>query len=296
MSNNDTLTKDAPGHACKEDGYPFEPCVACGWTLDENDCANYKSSIKLFYAASTRGAWALGSKFILKERKSFPPSHEVDNLRFLKEKTNLPIPYVSEEWTEDDKYFTITSRIEGETLENAWPSLSKEDRERIARQVANHIEEMRSLTSNRIEAVGGKPMYELALFSTDKVGQQPLSSDEELWNVFAERLTHLEDGTREILRKNMPQCTPYTFTHGDLTSCNIMVKDGNFSGFIDFERAGFFPVWYEYMSCRFGLGKEDKEWKELLSGQLTKYPKAMNFQMARVTLKRDPDSKPLSQY
>ncbi|KAI0835159.1 kinase-like protein [Hypoxylon sp. FL0890] len=275
---------------------PTEPCVACGWTLEQNANANYRSNVKLFYAASTGGAWALGSRFILKERLVFPPSYEGVNLRFLKENTNLPIPNLLHEWTEGSRYFNITSRIEGETLEQAWLSLSGQDKDRIARQVASHLEEMRGLTSNRIEAFGGEPLYETGLFPNGYIGQPPLSSDEELWYELEKPLSLLDEKTRQMLRENMPQCKPYTFTHGNLSSHNVMVKDRNFSGFIDFERSGFFPVWYEYVCCRFGLGKEDTEWKELLSEHITKYPKAMNFHMARLTLGRNPNGEESQKY
>ncbi|OTB01742.1 hypothetical protein M426DRAFT_265684 [Hypoxylon sp. CI-4A] len=268
---------------------PLEPCVACNWTLDQHSCASYKSSIKLFYAASTRGVWALGSKFILKERLTTPPNvptHEAANLRFLNEKASLsvPIPKITQEWTEDNRYFTITSRVEGETLEEAWPKLSEQDKDRIATQVAEGLAELRQLKSDRIEAVGGKPLYG-GLFIDGKVGQQPLSSDDELWDTMVKPLTSVDDEKLKILRDNMPQCTPYTFTHADLTNCNIMVKDGNFSGFIDFERSGFFPVWYEFVGCRFGFGKDDKEWKQLLTEKIDRYPNAMNFFMTMKSLR-----------
>ncbi|KAI1135622.1 kinase-like protein [Hypoxylon sp. FL0543] len=275
---------------------PSEPCVACGWTLEKNANANYRSNVKLFYAASTGGAWALGSRFILKERLVFPSSYEGTNLRFLKEKTNLSVPNILHEWTESSRYFSITSRIEGETLEQVWPSLSGDDKERIAGQVARHLEKMRALTSDRIEAVGGEPLYDTGLFPNGEIGQQPLSSDEELWNELEKPLSRLDDETRETLRENMPPCRPYTFTHGDLSSYNIMVKDRNFSGFLDFEHSGFFPVWYEYVCCRFGLGEADTEWKELLSRHITEYPKAMNFHMARLNLERDPNGEEAQKY
>ena len=39
----------------------------------------------------------------------------------------------------------------------------------------------------------------------------------------------------------MPPATPYTFTHGDLTSVNIMVENGNLIGIIDWEASGYYP-------------------------------------------------------
>ncbi|OTA91503.1 hypothetical protein M434DRAFT_22391 [Hypoxylon sp. CO27-5] len=265
-----------------------DTCVACGWALENNSWVNYNSNIKLFDTAYDKGAWSIGSKFILKDRMVFPPSYEGINLRFLKGKVNIPIPDIMQEWIDGSRYFSITSRIEGTTLEQAWPTLSWVDKTRIAKQVADNLEEMRGLTSPRIEAVGGMPMYEASLFPKGDAGQQPLSSDQELRMELEEPLLHLDENMRRTLFANMPRCRPYTFTHGDLTICNIMVKDGNFSGFIDFERSGFFPVWYEYVCCRFAFGQVDMEWKTLLSEHITKYPKAMNFQMALSKLRRYP--------
>ncbi|KAI0073546.1 kinase-like protein [Panus rudis PR-1116 ss-1] len=39
-----------------------------------------------------------------------------------------------------------------------------------------------------------------------------------------------------------------TFTHGDLMGHNIMVHDGHISGIIDWECAGWFPEYWEYVS------------------------------------------------
>ncbi|KAI0420824.1 kinase-like protein [Xylaria grammica] len=262
---------------------PFEPCVACGWTLDQDSCARYKSSIKLFYAASNRGAWALGKSFILKERSTSPPSLEAENLRFLKEHSKISIPTMVQDWTENDRYFTITTRLEGETLEEAWPKLTSDDKERIATQVADQLRELRGLTSERMEAPGGKPLWEGGLFP-----QKPMSSDDEFFNKAVKSIPNVDQSLLQQLRDHMPVCTPYTFTHTDLTACNIIVKNGHFSGFIDFERSGFFPVWFEFVNLRTGLGKDDREWKELLSQKVTQYPAAKNFYMVRNSLYRDP--------
>ncbi|KAI1841185.1 hypothetical protein JX265_000524 [Neoarthrinium moseri] len=62
----------------------------------------------------------------------------------------------------------------------------------------------------------------------------------------------------------MPRSKPYTLTHGDLTSVNIMVKDGNLSGFIDFEYSGYYPRWWEYARHAMWFSEEDRQWKDLL--------------------------------
>jgi aminoglycoside phosphotransferase len=52
---------------------------------------------------------------------------------------------------------------------------------------------------------------------------------------------------------------------------NIMVQDGNLSGIIDWERAGFFPVWWEFAAAGIGQGPEDKSWKTMLQKHMPRF-------------------------
>jgi hypothetical protein len=54
-------------------------------------------------------------------------------------------------------------------------------------------------------------------------------------------------GMIEFLGDRMPSMGPFVFSHGDLAASNIMVQDGQFSGFIDFENSGFYP--YGRIGC-----------------------------------------------
>jgi len=47
---------------------------------------------------------------------------------------------------------------------------------------------------------------------------------------------------RQCLQEHMPQAAPFTFTHSDLTSVNIIVKEGNLSSILDWEASGYFLV------------------------------------------------------
>lgn len=62
--------------------------------------------------------------------------------------------------------------------------------------------------------------------------------------------------------------TPHaiTFTHGDLHFSNILVGgDGHISGIIDWEFAGWYPVYWEYTST-FGHTKfEDLQYKPFVN-------------------------------
>lgn len=111
-------------------------CIACGWTLDKAKQCHYTSHLNLFYGASTRGAWSIGSDVILKDRPDEGPKAkvEVKTLNFLATYTDVPVPKVLRDWVDrDGRYFILNERIDGQTLEEAWPSLSEPLKNRYRR-------------------------------------------------------------------------------------------------------------------------------------------------------------------
>lgn len=85
------------------------------------------------------------------------------------------------------------------------------------------------------------------------------------------------EAVRRLLRRRMPPATPYTFTHGDLSYGNIMVKDGSVTGIIDWETAAYMPVWCESLCVSFSGCEEDEEWRMLLRNYMLDYDAAYNF-------------------
>ena len=141
------------------------PCDTCSWNPERQDSCRYHSHVKLLYGVSDRGVWSLGSQFILKGRGTNPPNFEAENIRFLKEKTSIPLPTVVEDWKEvDGRYFMLTKRIHGEPLNDVWPILPAADRERIAEQTAEYLLQLRDLHSPRMQSVSGQPIYSALLF------------------------------------------------------------------------------------------------------------------------------------
>jgi RIO-like serine/threonine protein kinase len=53
------------------------------------------------------------------------------------------------------------------------------------------------------------------------------------------------------------------FTHADLNMRNILVKDGRISGIVDWENAGWFPEYWEYTKCHFGV-RLSKRWLKMI--------------------------------
>ncbi|EER37413.1 conserved hypothetical protein [Histoplasma capsulatum var. duboisii H88] len=266
-------------------------CSACSWSETRQAGCRYNSHVKIFYGVSNRGAWSLGSNLVLKERTIEPPNFESLNIRFLAERTSIPIPKVVEEWQEvDGTYFLLTKRIQGQPLSEIWRAMSAADKERVAKQTADYLMQLRELHSNRMESIGGQPLYSAFLFPNGYgIGHGPLSSDDELWAEMSLALSKVPEEIRLELRRRMPSAAPYTFTHADLTNVNIIVDNGNLAGILDWESSGYFPVWWEFTCAGIGLGQEDKEWKDLLRMHLPDHTEARNFWLDFYALRKYPN-------
>lgn len=266
-------------------------CAVCSWTSERQDSCQYDSHVKLFYGVSDRGVWSLGSNLILKERSDSPPNFEAENIRYLKEKTTIPVPVIVEEWSEENgRYFIITKRIRGEPLSAVWGSMPTAERDRVAKQTADFLHQLRQLRSPQMQSLGGRPIFSAFLFPNGYgLPHGPLSSDDELWEEMTKSWKGVPEQARQRLRERMPPAMPYTFTHGDLTNVNIIVEDGNLAGIIDWEASGYFPVWWEFTCAGIGLGQEDQEWKALLRKYMPDYTEARQFWRDFYTLSKYPN-------
>ncbi|KAL4886822.1 kinase-like domain-containing protein [Aspergillus karnatakaensis] len=276
------------------------PCSACSWTPERQKHCSYESHVNLLYSAGDRGVWSLGSNLILKDRASRLPTFEVPNIQLVQEKTSIPVPTVVESWQEGTHTMILLKRIPGEPLSKAWPNLSTDEKESIAKQTAEYLQQLRDLQSDQIQALGGRPVYSNFLFHSRRPWVRngphahhhgPLASDDELWAEMERGLGEdILEAVRIRLRSNMPSATPYTFTHGDLTNVNIMVEDGSVTGIIDWETAGYLPVWWEYVCTSVPDSEEDREWKTLLRKYMPDYSAAREFWRDYHYLCRDPGS------
>jgi RIO-like serine/threonine protein kinase len=50
---------------------------------------------------------------------------------------------------------------------------------------------------------------------------------------------------------------PIAFTHGDISSRNILVRDGCIVAILDWEWVGFYPVYWDYVFAMRGLDNVD---------------------------------------
>ena len=260
----------------------YEGCVACGWTHGKQSRCCYSSHVKLFYAAHDRGVWAIGTDLILKERPDEGSKNEAKTLELLTSHPNIPAPELVRDWVDrNSRYFVLQKRMDGDTLEEAWPTLSHEQKVVIADEVADIRKHLQSITSSSIQGVDRSACSPALLFF-DSEPRGPFHSDSELWDAISLTLHNppqrsFPHKAMDNLKKRFPKCAPYVLTHCDLNIENIIVKDGRLVGILDWEHAAYYPIWYEYISATWGFGKEDVEWRRLLRQGLDTHEDAKSF-------------------
>ncbi|KAI0385419.1 kinase-like protein [Hypomontagnella monticulosa] len=204
-----------------------------------------------------RAVWALGSHYILKDRGYYPGSEiEVQNTNFAAEQTEGPVAKIVVHWKEDNRFFLVQERIDGEPLEDALPKLTQDDIAHIGRQMHDYLDQLRHITSPQMQMLDGRPVIDRRLL---KPLPAPTSTPYTVCTSQAELAANMalaikdridDEATLDKLMARMPNAIPFTFTHSDVHEGNIMVKDENFVGLIDWELAGFYPRWWEFVnSC-----------------------------------------------
>lgn len=91
----------------------------------------------------------------------------------------------------------------------------------------------------------------------------PFHSDLELWEALAVAYNNLPKDVFENLKKRFPKSEPFALTHCDLNLGNVMIRNGQVVGILDWEYAAYLPAWYECISVSFAFTEMDVEWKVL---------------------------------
>ncbi|KAK4100742.1 hypothetical protein N658DRAFT_567361 [Parathielavia hyrcaniae] len=198
---------------------------------------------------------------------------EANTMRFVGEKApRVPIPELVHTWIDHDlnRTFHITKRVDGQTLERAWPQLSPPRRVQIAHDIARFCVALAVNTSSRLETVTGYGVHEPRLM-------EGAPQAHPTWK--PRRLGPLsQEAMRAYITKISTEPAPdieaqFHFYHADLGPTNIIVsEDGDrVTGIIDWESAAYYPRFWVatkpvtagafYLECE---TEDPKLWEQLL--------------------------------
>ena len=222
-----------------EDTYVLLPkqdgATAAASTLIESDHPSTK--VKLVnQGGSQGGVWRIGRDVFCRVHYWRPDVlDESVIIDYVKEHfPQIPVPEVIREWNNGDKCFFLTKRVPGQLVQDAWPALSAAQQDKLLTTIVDIIELLASKTSDRLEGLHGMPLPQPWLNPVpDAVQFDPPGP-----------LTREECVSRFIGTKNHPPppIDRFQFYHSGLGPNEIFVSaDGELTGIIDWECAGFHP-------------------------------------------------------
>lgn len=148
-------------------------------------------------------------------------------------------------------------RIHGEMVYLQWSTRTEESKARILAQLREMVDEMRTPPppkDGRIANVDGGSLYDSRppgnLGSLGRFGPFNTVQDFHRYlrrNVDAHPNNPAE--VNELISRHEGMSPLLRFTHGDLSSFNILVRGDAVVGIIDWETAGWYPSYWEYTSA-----------------------------------------------
>ncbi|KAK5658582.1 hypothetical protein OQA88_1975 [Cercophora sp. LCS_1] len=151
--------------------------------------------------------------------------------------------------------------IEGQPLSKIWLELSAHQKQVIAKQLREILLVMRALPApgSYVGDCAGNHVYDARSYFSNT---GPACRDEQGFNDFL--LSGLFRKIPLPVRAAFAGCLRsdhrIVFTHGDLAPRNIMARDCKIISIIDWEEAGWYPEYWEYVKFLDRSSTEDGDW------------------------------------
>ncbi|KAH9916273.1 kinase-like domain-containing protein [Epithele typhae] len=194
--------------------------------------------------------WPLTEDTVCKRDSHVPhdgPSPEATALDIVFQATTIPVPrvrrtlHLSDELVEQT--FTVMDRIPGRPLEQVWPTLSLLGKLRIACILRSYVRQLRAIRHHRAVIPGALDRY-----------VTPWENVSQFVAWFVERYerskTYFPEVHEGTTMEPLDVTGPLVLTHCDIAMRNVMVGDDGRLYLIDWEHAGFYPRWVEYVNWR----------------------------------------------
>lgn len=185
-------------------------------------------------------------------------------MEYVRQNTSLPVPKVYCAFKRNGTTYIVMQRLKGHKLAIGWKERSEVSKSRILEQVRVMVEEMRGLKSphgGAVASVTGGSLYDQrlpGLAVTYPVKTSPRFGPFDDIRAFHRWLrrpvveakdSYDQEINHMIAAHETTDWGSSVFTHGDLSSLNILVQGEAIVGIIDWETSGWFPAYWEYTTA-----------------------------------------------
>lgn len=212
---------------------------------------------------------------------------EAHAMEFVRQNTTIPVPKVYSAFIYKGRVYIVMQRIDGATLAHNWHRRTEESRLRILSQLKSMVEQLRKLESPDgvgVANIDRGPIFDSRLPKHFYWGPFASISDFHSALLDGQNLDMTSTEAFPELRElasfyNQPWLQP-VFTHGDLSSLNILCKEDSIVAIIDWETAGWLPSYWEYVTA-WNVNPQNSFWQEEVDKFLAPLPYARKMDTIR---------------
>nr|POE56790.1 hypothetical protein CFP56_33762 [Quercus suber] len=208
-------------------------------------------------------------------------------MEFVGQHTHVPVPKVHMAFEHMNRVYIVMERLRGTSLSRGWHTRSAKSKAEILRQLKMMVEEWRTLSSPEKQGVAnvdGGPIFDPRLpkesfwgpFSSIHKFHQSLRNGVGDEHMVGQPLP----GLHELISFHNQPWPALVFTHGDLSSLNILCKDDEVVGIVDWETAGWFPAYWEYVTA-WNVNPRNQFWQQEVENFLSPWPLALEMEGIR---------------
>lgn len=216
---------------------------------------------------------------------------EASAMRFISTHTSIPVPKIYCAFTHCGWNYIVMERIKGEYIGRGWVRRTEESKAKLLSQLSEMVLEMRRLPPPDgvgVASADGGPLYDCRV-PGPSLRHGPFSTIQDFHRHLRMGLEYDDELQPDVqtLIKQQDQSWPLLFTHGDLSSLNILARGDEIVGIVDWETAGWYPAYWEYTSaCQvnpqnsFWIHEIDKflqPWPEELAMERIRWERFGNF-------------------
>lgn len=216
--------------------------------------------------------------------KCGPSRHigEAETMAYVARHTSIPVPKVFCAFQRGGITYILMERIKGVNVRKIWASLSAKEKANLRTQLRTFLAELRSIPPPHPGQIGDGNYSKLYDDRIDAGGFGPFANSKDFHRFLRHDVVKpvKDPELDQLITKHEEQEYPTCFTHGDLSSFNILVRNGCVVGIIDWEMAGWYPTYWEYTSA-WHVNPYDEWWRPELENILDAYPVELEMEKTR---------------
>lgn len=212
---------------------------------------------------------------------------EASTMNFIAHNTSLPVSKIRCAFERKGWTYIVIERVKGQSITHGWESRTADSKAEILRQLKEMVQSIRSLTPSSLAVanVDGGPLWDCRL-----PGKTLHLGPFENIDAFHQHLRggldapsdKLPAQVNELVQLHSREWPAPVFTHGDLSSLNIMAQSDTVTGIIDWETAGWYQYYWEYTTaCQVNF--RNTFWRDEIDNFLEPLPEELAMEKIRQT-------------